>query len=119
MPMTRQEAALAWAVDTFGDIAKDPHERACRFVEEAIELAQAAGIDRDTLGKIIERVYSRNPGDLRKEVGQAALTIELFAEVLHIDAGRAAQAEYSRVQEIPKSEWDRRHAAKVALGIAS
>lgn len=52
------------------------------------------------------------------EAGQAQVTLELFAKSQLIDLEVEADREFFRVQKIPKEEWLRRHAAKVALGIA-
>lgn len=109
---------LAWAHKTFGDIAFDPRERALRFIEEAIEVAHAMGLDETTLSAIIARVYFRQRGDLAREIGQSMGTLELLAETMAINAEAETAAEFQRVQSIPQEEWDRRHAAKVALGIA-
>jgi NTP pyrophosphatase (non-canonical NTP hydrolase) len=114
----RANLALEWCTAIFGKVARDPMERASRFAEEAIELAQAARIPADVLAKMIERVYSRPAGDLKKEIGQAAITLELFAHNAGIDADVEASREFARVQAIPKEEWQRRHEAKVAIGIA-
>ena len=110
---------LAWARETFGEIALDPRERTLRFVEEAIELAHASDVDHVTLQAIIKRVYARPAGGVPKEMGQALATLELLAKATGIDADAEATKEFYRVQSIPKDEWERRHSAKVAIGIAS
>ena len=89
-----------------------------RFLEEAIEVANAVGLPPETLQMIGARVYSRQKGDRSREIGQAMLTLELLADVLTIDPQRAAADEFSRIQSIPKEEWERRHQAKVDMGIA-
>jgi hypothetical protein len=114
----RPSRFLQWAHETFGDIALDPQERAMRFLEEAVELAHAVGLDATTVGMITARVYSRPAGGVPREIGQALATLELLAKVVDVDADQEAYAEFARVQSIPQEEWDRRHAAKVAIGIA-
>jgi hypothetical protein len=114
----RPEAFLAWAVDTFGPVAKLRSERLMRFLEEAVELAHADHMERSTLDAIANRVYSRPRGDARKEIGQAQATLETLAENIGESASELAQAEFLRVQAIPRTEWERRHAAKQAIGIA-
>lgn len=109
---------LAWAHETFGDIALDPEERTLRFVEEAIELAHASGVLHVTLQAIVRRVYAREPGAIPREIGQSLATLELLAKAIGLDADAEASKEFHRVQSIPKEEWARRHGAKVALGIA-
>lgn len=109
---------LRWAHETFGDIALHPRERTLRFVEEAIELGQAADLDSETISAIVARVYSRPPGGLRREIGQCLATLETLAAAVGVDADQEATDELARVQDIPKEEWTKRHAAKVAIGIA-
>lgn len=110
---------LNWAHQTFGDIALDPRERVLRFLEEAVELAQSLHVSMDTTDALVARVYRREPGDPVREMGQALATLELLAKAANIDADAEATKEFYRVQSIPKEEWERRHSAKVALGIAS
>jgi hypothetical protein len=109
---------LAWARETFGSIALARGERLMRFAEEAIELAHAGGMERSTLDAITDRVYSREPGTIKKEIGQAQACLEMYAENVGESADALAEIEWQRVQSIPQEEWDRRHAAKQALGIA-
>ena len=115
----RPEDWLRWARETFGPIAADPGERALRFVEEAIEAGQAAGISRETVAAIADRVYARPPGALARELGQAQGCLELLALVAGVDLDAEATAELARVMAIPKAEWAARHGAKVKLGIAA
>lgn len=116
--MSRPSEFLAWAYRTFGPVALVRGERLMRFVEEAIELAHADGMERETLDAIANRVYSRPPGDVPKEIGQAQATLEVYAEHIGESSDALAEIEWQRVQSIPQAEWDRRHAAKQAIGIA-
>lgn len=96
----------------------NPAERSMRFTEEAIELALACSMPRETLDSIVARVYARPQGNIQMEAAQCQVTLELLAKVLRIDLEAAATEEFYRVQSISKEEWGRRHAAKVAIGIA-
>lgn len=118
MQIDRPSRFLLWAQETFGDIALDPRERVLRFLEEAVELAQAMHVSMDTTDAVVARVYRREPGEPPKEIGQALATLELLAKAMKVDADAEATKEFIRVQSIPKEEWARRHGAKVALGIA-
>lgn len=115
----RPSRALNWAVEMFGDVALEPRERTMRFIEEAIELAHALHLERETLDAITERVYGRGHGKIYQEVGQTQMTLEGLAKVIGIDLEGEADREFFRIQAIPKSEWQRRHAAKQAIGIAT
>ncbi|VIO73842.1 hypothetical protein [Bradyrhizobium ivorense] len=114
----RPAAFLAWAVETFGPVAKLRSERLMRFVEEAIELAQAEGMELSTLDRIASRVYSQPAGSVSKEIAQAQVCLETLSEVLGESASALAEKEFERVRSIPREEWIRRHAAKQAIGIA-
>jgi hypothetical protein len=116
--MGRPAEFLAWARSTFGPVALLRSERLLRFVEEAIELAHAEGMERDAFNRVADRVYARPPGDVGKEIGQTQACLEMFAENIGLSSDAEAQREWERVQDIPQAEWDRRHAAKVAIGIA-
>jgi hypothetical protein len=114
----RPAEILSWAVENFGEIAADDTERARRFLEEAIELGQAMGLPIGDVRSIALRVYSRPAGVIPQEIGQCQITLECLAQVMSVSADFEADEEFHRVKSIPKSEWERRHAAKVALGIA-
>lgn len=117
--VARPAAFLAWAAEMFGPVAKLRSERLMRFVEEAIELAHADNMDRTTFDAIANRVYSRPKGDVPKEIGQAQACLEMFAENIGLSSAEEAEREYQRVQSIPRDEWQRRHSAKQAIGIAA
>lgn len=110
---------LEWAAATFGPIARDKRERGLRFLEESIEVAQAAGVEKEAAELLVGRTYSRPPGNLDKELGQAQACLAMLSFVADADAMANAKAEFARCKKIPKEEWARRHAAKVAIGIAS
>lgn len=116
--MNRPKDFLAWAIETFGEIACDDMERTRRFIEEAMELAHAMGLPLRDVDKISARIYSRPRGNIPQEIGQAQACLECLAENMNLSADREAYLEFDRVRSIPKMEWERRHAAKVAIGIA-
>jgi hypothetical protein len=116
--MARPKEFLDWAVTTFGPIANDRTERLMRFIEEAVELAHAESLPEIALQRVIERVYSRKPGATYREVGQAQACLETFAESIGLSSDKEASIEFARVRCIPKEDWQKRHAAKVAIGIA-
>lgn len=50
-------------------------ERAYRYAEEAMELLQAAGLTKSEVEYILSHVYSKEVGDLRKELANAQQTL--------------------------------------------
>lgn len=115
----RPKRILAWAVEIFGPVADNRHERAMRFIEEGIELAQSCGLSRETIAAITERAYSRRTGTLDRELAQAGMTLEALAANIGFDLSGLIDDEFNRVREVPKDEWARRHAAKTAVGITA
>jgi hypothetical protein len=105
-----------WIIVDF--LSNQSKERLARFFEEAVELVHADGMKRADLNRIIERTYSRPIGHLYQEIGQTQACLETYAEAIGVSADEQAQKEFDRVRAIPREEWTRRHAAKVALGIA-
>jgi hypothetical protein len=114
----RPQKFLAWAIDTFGPVAKLRSERLMRFVEESIELAHADDMQREILDAIANRVFSRPKGSIAQEIGQAQVTLEMYAENIEEISEMQAEIEWQRVRGIPREEWQRRHEAKQAIGIA-
>lgn len=117
-PNPRPAAFLTWAKEMFGPVAALRGERLMRFVEEAIELAHADKMERATLDAIANRVYSRAPGEITKEIGQAQACLEIYAENIGESSDLLAELEWQRVRNIPRAEWERRHKAKQEIGIA-
>jgi len=115
---SRPAAFLAWAVEMFGPVAKVRGERLMRFMEEATELAHADGMEYSVLAAIANRVYARDPGDIKKEIGQTQACLETYAENIGESSDQLAELEWRRVQTIPRAEWGRRHAEKQKIGIA-
>jgi NTP pyrophosphatase (non-canonical NTP hydrolase) len=115
----RQKRVGNWVRGMFGDdVAMAMPERGKRLAEEALEAAQAAGIDEATALRLVMRVFSRPAGTLQKEVGQVGVTLLALAEAAGIDADQAELCEVIRISTIPKEVFAARHAAKVEQGVA-
>lgn len=110
---------LKWAIETFGNVAKNRDERAARLVEEAIELAQAEGVPLDVIERIARHVFSKPPGDPIAELQGVALTLDACAENLGDSVADATARELTRVKSRSAAEWAARHDAKVAAGRAN
>lgn len=110
---------LQWAIETFGNVARNRDERAARLVEEAVELAQAEGVPLAVIERIGRHVYSKPPGDPIAELQGVALTLDACAENLGDTVAAATERELARVRSRSVSEWKQRHDAKVAAGRAN
>lgn len=112
-----QVRLTTWARAAFGEehVSSVP-QRALRLLEEAIELAQAAGVDQSLALKLVEFVYSRPVGDLFQEIGGVGVTALVFAESAGISAEKAIDKEAKRVLSKPVEHFTKRNAAKGAAG---
>lgn len=94
-----QTRATRWVAHAFGpDLARSHQERAYRFIEEAVELAQSTGVSRADLNLTADRVYAKAPGDLPNEVGGAALTLAALAGTYGLDLLTTAEGELARCE---------------------
>ena len=110
---------LKWAVETFGNVARNRDERAARLVEEAIELAQAEGVPLAVIERIAAHVYSKPAGDPVAELQGVALTLDACAENAGFTVPFLTACELIRVTGRSAAEWKSRHDAKVADGRAN
>ena len=110
---------LEWALNTWGnDVAGNTNERARRFLEEAMELAQSCGVTWEETYDLSQRVYGNDADkDTHKEAGQAVLTLYALCAWMAIDPDDALLREWRRVQEIPQEEWQRRQGVKRDQGL--
>lgn len=79
-----------------GEIAADKVERNHRFLEESLELVQAAGCTKDEALKLVEYVYGRPTGELHQEVGGVMVTLAALCKAQNIDMAIAGEVELSR-----------------------
>ena len=73
-------------------------ERSKRFLEEALELVQAAGLERDVAHRLVDYVYDRKVGHVGQEIGGVMVTLVALADVLGVDAGRMGLEELDRIE---------------------
>jgi len=79
------------------DVAADTRERALRFLEEALELAQAVGLTAADVNAVASYTMQRPPGDVEAELGGAMLTLHALASAAGLNADGAAEKELERV----------------------
>jgi hypothetical protein len=114
----RQTDAHRWCARTFGvDCATDKGERIRRFIEEALELAQACDLPRSAIWNIMEHVYSRPVGEPFQEAGGVGVTLLILCESIGISADHAERTELARVLAKPAQHFRDRHNQKAAAGI--
>ncbi|MVN88315.1 hypothetical protein GO986_16335 [Deinococcus sp. HMF7620] len=93
-----QVRSVAWVREAFGtEPAQCREERAHRFLEEALELVQAAGVSEEEVLKLVAYVFARPAGDVTQETGGVLLTLAPFAAAHGVDLMAAGEAELARV----------------------
>ncbi|WFP48538.1 hypothetical protein PL263_10475 [Methylomonas sp. EFPC3] len=115
----RQAAILQWANATFGKrTASVTAERIARFMEEAIELAQATHMFPEDIKELVDHVYTKPAGDVAQEIGQVGVALLALAEHLQVNADAEERNELERITSLPKEHWQARQNAKAAKGLA-
>jgi len=113
----RQMQIAQWVKDAFGEeqAASLPH-LGIRMMEEAIELAQAAGTDKDMIHKLVDFVYGRPVGGIGNELGGLSVTALALASAAGLDLDAEEANEVRRVLTIPIERFRERNADKNAAG---
>lgn len=107
-----------WAVRSFGsDHVVNNGIRALRTAEEAIELAQAYDVPKETMLKCVEMVYSKPKGEPLQELGGVFVTANILAESLRVESDTVFETELRRVLAKPPKHWGDRNQAKLDVGM--
>lgn len=116
---SRQAELGRWLTRTFGhESAISVAERSRRFVEEAIELAQASGLSEKDVADLVRYVYARPVGDPEQEVGGVAVTFLAYCGAAGFSADELEKRELSRIYAKDVAYFRERHNAKALAGIA-
>jgi hypothetical protein len=99
--MDFQDRVNDWMTACFSvDAISDVPERLHRFLEEALELAQASGGSREDAIALVDYVFSRPPGKASLEAGGVMVTLAGLCSASGLDMFDAGEAELAR-------NWDR------------
>lgn len=113
-----QDRVGEWVVACFGrPLLFNRRERSRRFIEEALELVQAAGLTRDDVLELVVYVYGRPIGDLSQEVGGVMNCLASLCIAADVDMDDCAEREMQRVWA-KMSEIRAKHQAKIAAGVS-
>lgn len=77
-------------------VGADRSERMHRFLEEALELAQANGCSRDDAHTLVEYVFGRPHGQPEQEVGGVMVTLASLCSASDINMDEAGDRELER-----------------------
>jgi hypothetical protein len=91
-------------------------QRGVRFLEEAIELYQAAGADKDKAHELVDYIFGRPVGELGQEFGGVGVTLLALAEAASLDADSCERTELKRVLALPPEHLAQRNREKNAAG---
>lgn len=116
-----QQRVADWMDSLFGvDLASSPVERSMRFLEEALELVQAQGMDRDGAMRVVGYVFGRPAGEPPQEVGGVMVTLAGLCHKAGISMGAEAIREMDRIDApAVRSKIFQKQAAKRAAGLTS
>jgi hypothetical protein len=93
-----QERVDDWMQSCFGEkISGDRVERYQRFLEEALELAQAMGCTRSEARQLLHYTFDRPAGEPAQEVGGVMVTLAALCSASDINLDDAAEIELARV----------------------
>lgn len=115
------QIALDWANRCFGrKHVSSIGIRSLRLAEEAVELAQAADVPKDTMLRLVETVYSRPKGDAYRELGAVVMTTTvLSAGCFNQDPREPFLVELLRVLAKSPADFAKRNQEKLDLGLGA
>lgn len=98
-PSGFQSEVADWMLACFGpEIAADRLERADRFTEEALELAQTMpGFNAERAHALVDYVFGRDIGERGQEVGGVMVTLAALCNTFDISISAEAERELARV----------------------
>jgi NTP pyrophosphatase (non-canonical NTP hydrolase) len=92
-----QQRVWRWVVACFPQSAhRDVQERAHRFLEEALELAQANGCSPQDAHDLVDYVFGRDQGDVLQETGGVLVTLAALCNANGVDMSEAGERELDR-----------------------
>lgn len=117
---TLSRLACDWAIRAFGpDHVNDRKVRSLRIVEEAIELCQAYGVDKEKVALAVNEVYGRPPGEPTQELGGVLLTTYIMcASRGNEEPDDVMEVELARVLAKPVEHFAARNQAKLNAGLS-
>jgi hypothetical protein len=112
-----QKIITEWIQRTFGEASLSENERALRFLEESLELVQAAGLPIEKARELLEYVYSRPSGVVAQGVGGVGISLLAFCEKFGISAEEEEALEVERVITLEPEYFRKRQDAKAKTGV--
>jgi NTP pyrophosphatase (non-canonical NTP hydrolase) len=103
-PRSFQIRAWQWLVEALGEkVAQSRRQRALRFIEEAIELAQACALSEQDVNAEARKVFCRPAHTIEREVGGVMMTLACLCRERGLDMNQVGEDELSEVwRRIPQ-----------------
>lgn len=100
-PVAFQQRVQPWMMECFGEtISGDMLERADRFTEEALELAQTMpGFSAERAHALVDYVFGRDVGERKQEVGGVMVTLAALCLAAGEDMHDAGETELARINQ--------------------
>lgn len=113
----RQASIFEWAKAAFSvEEATSIPQRGLRLLEEAIEAAQACGVDRDSADRLVDYIFGRPAGRLSQEIGGVGVTVLALAAAVGLSADEEERREVNRVLSKPLEHFTERNKLKNEAG---
>ncbi len=119
MSWKRQFQIRKWVESRLGRTAMDSHERAMRFLEESLELAQAVGVDELEARRLLNSVWVKPKGVVEQEVGGVGTTLLGLCASLDLDMLAAFDKEIERIDNLPAEKFRIRQEENARVGIGA
>jgi len=113
-----QRRVEAWVRTRFGAANMDRRERAARLLEEAIELAQAEGMDEPEVQRLTGFVYAKPRGEPAQEAAGVGVGLLGWAAAADENAWCLILHEVARIESKPIAHFAARHKIKSDAGVA-
>jgi NTP pyrophosphatase (non-canonical NTP hydrolase) len=114
----REAAVGGWCCAAFGiSEGMSIPQRAIRLLEEAAEVAQAAGVNEHLAHSLLYYVWSRPAGQLGQEIGGVGVTVLALAHAAGLSAEEEEKREVARILSKPLSHFRERNKAKNDIGL--
>ncbi len=95
-----QRRVKDWVFACFSrEVGYDLRERCLRFTEEAIELVQSLGLEREDAHRIVDYVFDRPRGRTEQELGGVMVTLAALSTAIGFFMDAEGEVELARISQ--------------------
>lgn len=115
---TLKDRIIVWVSTRLGHrLLNNRWERAMRVLEEAMELAQAEGVDSVSAMDLYHRVANRPKGDPAQEGAGLNVCLMAWSHAAGVDLPVVTEGEVARIEAMDPTDIQSRQNTKAALGL--